>query len=147
RMFACAASAGGEGMGWDEPPRRPSGSRQGSPGASSRRRNPSSQDGSFLGGEAPSPYRPYQSYAGIKRMPDVAKAQAMVTSARIQAVRMGHHGFAIFHDGNAGHLWRGEVASLFGEAILGAGVVMWLAHLTGSPFAVALGVAALGLPW
>jgi hypothetical protein len=100
-----------------------------------------------LGGEAPSPYRPYQSYAGIQRMPDVAKAQAMVTSARMQAVHQHHHGFAIFHDGNAGHLWRGEVASLFGEAILSAGAVMWLAYLTNSAFAVALGVAALGVPW
>ncbi len=137
-------------MGWDEPPRRPPGSRQGSPGASSRWRNPSSRDDSFLGGggESPSPYRPYQSYAGITRMPDIAKAQAMVTSARVQAVHQGrHHGFAIFHDGNAGHLWRGEVASLFGEAILSVGVVMWLAYLTSSAFAVALGVAALGLPW
>ena len=135
-------------MGWDEPPRRPSDARQGSPGASSRWRNPNAQQGSFLGGEAPSPYRPYQSYAGITRMPDVAKAQEMVTSARIQAVQMGHHhGFAFFHDGNAGHLWRGEVTSLFGESILSVGIVMWLAYLTNSVFAVALGVAALGLPW
>ncbi len=134
-------------MGWDEPPRRPPGPRQGSPGASSRWRNPSADQGSFLGGESPSPYRPYQSYAGIQRMPDVAQAQAMVTSARIQAVQQHHHGFAIFHDGNSGHLWRGEVASLFGEAVLSAGVVMWLAYVTSSVFAVALGVAALGLPW
>jgi hypothetical protein len=80
-------------------------------------------------------------------MPDIAKAQAMVTSARMQAVHQQHHRFAIFHDGNAGHLWRGEVASLVGEAILSAGVVMWLAYLTNSVFAVALGGAALGLPW
>jgi hypothetical protein len=132
----------------DEPPRRPPGSRQGSPGASSRWRSPSPQQGSFLGNEAPSPYRPYSSYTGITRMrmPDVAQAQAMVTSARMQAVHQ-HHGFAIFHDGNAGHLWRAEVASSFGEAILSAGAVMWLAYLTDSVFAVALGVVALGLPW
>ena len=56
-------------------------------------------------------------------------------------------GFAIFHDGNPGHLWRGGVASSLGEAVLSAGVVMWLAALTWSPQVVALAVAALGLPF
>lgn len=58
-----------------------------------------------------------------------------------------HLGIAIFHDGNPGHLWRGSVTSLLGEAVLGAGVIMWLAALLYSPLAVALAVAAMGLPF
>lgn len=56
-------------------------------------------------------------------------------------------GFAIFHDGNPGHLWRGAVASSLGEAVLGAGVVMWLAALTLSPRDVALALVAMGVPF
>ncbi|HST86729.1 MAG TPA: hypothetical protein VLJ14_00010, partial [Ktedonobacterales bacterium] len=56
-------------------------------------------------------------------------------------------GVAIFHDGNPGHLWRGEVASLLGEGTLSVGVVMWLAALTQSPLIVAAAVVALGLPY
>ena len=72
---------------------------------------------------------------------------AGVTSAHLEAVTRKHHGFALFHDGNAGHLWRGEVASLFGDAILSVGALMWLAYLTSSPYSVLWGVLALGLPW
>jgi hypothetical protein len=69
------------------------------------------------------------------------------SSAHLEAIQRKRHGFALFHDGNAGHLWRGEVSSLLGESILSVGVVIWLAFLTGSPVMVALGVLALGLPW
>jgi hypothetical protein len=54
--------------------------------------------------------------------------------------------YAIFHSGNPGHLWRGEFYSLLGEAILGIGLIMWLALLEGSPKDVALALFALGLP-
>ncbi len=70
-----------------------------------------------------------------------------LTSVRLETVQRKRHGFALFHDGNAGHLWRGEVASQFGDAILSVGVVMWVAYLTLSPWAVALAVVAMGLPW
>jgi hypothetical protein len=62
------------------------------------------------------------------------------------AVSRQHH-FSLFHDGNAGHLWRGEVASLLGEAIFSTGVLIWLVGLTGSPYAVALALMLLGVPW
>lgn len=58
-----------------------------------------------------------------------------------------HIGFAIFHDGNPGHLWRGSVASSLGEALLATGAVMWLAALTFSPQDVAFAVVAMGLPF
>jgi hypothetical protein len=70
------------------------------------------------------------------------------TSARTPAVEDSRHHlrFAIFHDGNPGHLWRGELGSLLGDAVLSVGVIMWLAMLTYSPRAVGLGLIALGLP-
>jgi hypothetical protein len=66
----------------------------------------------------------------------------------VPAVDEPHHRlrFAIFHDGNPGHLWRGELGSLLGDAVLSVGVIMWLAMLTYSPRAVGLGLIALGLP-
>lgn len=70
-----------------------------------------------------------------------------MSSTHMEAVRRKHLGFALFHDGNAGHLWRGEVMSLLGEGILGVGVVIWLAYLTQSPFVVLSAVVALSLPW
>lgn len=57
-----------------------------------------------------------------------------------------HLRFAIFHDGNPGHLWRGEFGSMLGEAVVAAGVVMWLALLTSSPMDVAYALIAMGLP-
>src|SRR5579883_767824 len=56
-------------------------------------------------------------------------------------------GIAIFHDGNPGHLWRGEIASRLGESIAGVGVIIWLATLYQSPVAVAFALLALGLPF
>ena len=56
-------------------------------------------------------------------------------------------GFAIFHDGNPGHLWRGSVASTFGEAVISAGVIMWLATLAVPPLVIALAIASLGAPF
>ena len=70
------------------------------------------------------------------------------TSGRMPAAQTDQHHlrFTIFHDGNAGHLWRGELGSLLGEAVVSAGVVMWLGYLTYSPQVVALALVALGLP-
>jgi hypothetical protein len=67
----------------------------------------------------------------------------------MEAVQAHRHriGIAVFHDGNPGHLWRGEVASRFGEVLISTGVVMWLATSLQSPAAVGLAVAALGLPF
>jgi hypothetical protein len=76
------------------------------------------------------------------------------TGMRIPATGMspalskhGHLRFAIFHDGNPGHIWRGELGSMFGESVLATGLVMWLAYLTASPDVVALALVALGLPF
>lgn len=68
------------------------------------------------------------------------------TQAEMAAVKRRHVGIAIFHDGNPGHLWRGELASQLGEATLSAGIVMWIAVLLPSPLAVAAAVLALALP-
>jgi hypothetical protein len=70
------------------------------------------------------------------------------TTGRTPAVEGPPHRlrFAIFHDGNPGHLWRGELGSLLGDAVLSVGVIMWLAMLTYSPRVVGLGLIALGLP-
>jgi hypothetical protein len=128
-------------MGWDDEPRRPGRDpRMGAPGASSRR-NPAPQ----------SPFDPYQPY-GSTRVPTPgasgrwAADQMGFTSAQMTAVSQ-HHGFSLFHDGNAGHLWRGEVASLLGEAVLTTGLLMWLVTLTQSPYAVGLALVLLGVPW
>jgi hypothetical protein len=71
------------------------------------------------------------------------------TSARLEAVQAHRHhlGIAIFHDGNPGHLWRGQVTSRFGEVLIGVSVVMWLATDFQSPVAVGLAVASLGFPF
>ncbi len=70
-----------------------------------------------------------------------------LTSTHMEAIHRKRNGFALFHDGNAGHLWRGEVASLLGEGTLSVGVIIWLVYLTASPYAVLTAVMALGLPW
>jgi hypothetical protein len=128
-------------MGWDDETRGPARDpRMGAPGASSRR-NPA----------PPGPFDPYQPY-GSTRMPIPggsgrwADDQAGWTSTQMAVVSHQHH-FSLFHDGNAGHLWRGEVASLLGEAIFTTGIVIWLVGLTGSPYVVALALALLGVPW
>ncbi len=89
----------------------------------------------------------YSRMSATGRFPADLEEDTGLTSSRLEAVQRHRHGFALFHDGNAGHLWRGEVAAQFGDAIFSVGVVMWLAYLTASPFMVALGVALLGLPW
>jgi hypothetical protein len=67
--------------------------------------------------------------------------------AAVQGPTDRHHlRFAIFHDGNPGHLWRGEFSSLLGDAVVSAGVVMWLCYLTYSPMVVTMALLALGLP-
>jgi hypothetical protein len=70
------------------------------------------------------------------------------TNARIPAAAPQRHhvGFAIFHGGNPGHLWWGEFASILGEAVVAAGVVMWLGYLTYSVKDVTFALIALGLP-
>jgi hypothetical protein len=75
-----------------------------------------------------------------------APDQANWTSTQMAAVGQHHH-FSLFHDGNAGHLWRGEVASLLGDAVFTVGALIWLVSLMNSPFAVALALALLGIPW
>ncbi len=108
----------------------------GAPGASGARWAP----GPYRGAGAPGA-QGYDPFAAS--MPgEVAR-----TSAHLEAIQRKRNGFALFHDGNAGHLWRGEVASLFGESVLGVGVIIWLAYLTSSPVMVSLGVLSLGLPW
>src|SRR6185437_9012860 len=69
-------------------------------------------------------YRPYDSaaYPDGKRLPDASarwsadpfatSAPDGLTSSRMEAIHRKANGFAPFHDGNVGHLWRGEVMSL-----------------------------------
>jgi len=128
-------------MGWDDEPRGPvRDPRMGAPGASSRR-NPMPQ----------SAFDPYQPY-GSTRVPvpgatgQWATDQAGWTSTQMTAVGHHHH-FSLFHDGNAGHLWRGEVASLLGDAVFATGMLIWLADLTESPYMVALALVLLGAAW
>ena len=132
-------------MGWDDDSRGPRRNpRMGAPGGSSRR-NPVPPAGL-------NPYAPYQPQGSVRMpIPDAsgrwaAPDQAGWTSTQMAAVGQHHH-FSLFHDGNAGHLWRGEVASLLGDAVFTVGTLMWLVSLMGSPFAVALALALLGLPW
>ncbi len=110
---------------------------------------------------APNPYRPYGEatnarmpvpYTPTGRAPSIYDPSLYGPSASLTATSLpaGHRhrlGIAIFHDGNPGHLWRGSVASQLAEAILGAGVVMWLTALIYSPLAIALSVVAMGLPF
>ena len=115
------------------------------------------------GDDASNPYRPYGQAGASSRLPapyrpGVPGAAAQPAAYPGSAVGVldpddapehahKHIGFAIFHDGNPGHLWRGSVASALGEAVVSAGVVMWLAGLTLSPQVVALAVVAMGLPF
>ncbi len=109
---------------------------------------------------APSVYRPYDPTAGgghgPRRVPGAAPWNAdplaasgigAVSSAHVEAVRRRRDGFAIFHDGNAGHLWRGEFMSLLGESALSVGLIIWLAGLTESPLVILGALLALGIPW
>jgi hypothetical protein len=82
------------------------------------------------------PYRPYVPYTASRRA-----ARPQDHAAR------GRHGFAIFHDGNAGHFWRGEVFSNLGDAMLVTGLLLWIAQLTYSPQAIAITVVMFALPW
>jgi len=82
------------------------------------------------------PYRPYVPYTDTRR----------AALPHGQAAR-GRHGFAMFHDGNAGHFWRGEVFSNLGDAMLVTGLLLWIAQLTYSPQAIALTVVLFALPW
>ncbi|MGZ3675917.1 MAG: hypothetical protein ACXVCO_16550 [Ktedonobacterales bacterium] len=163
------ASRGGRG------PRDPRGGQRDAPpgmaGASGRYPNPpnssnppgalQARPGLYRPPNAANPYRPYGEatsarmpvpYAGTGYNPSVYAPSVYGTSVGMPAAPLpaDHHhrlGIAIFHDGNPGHLWRGSVASQLGEATLGAGVIMWLAALLYSPLAVALAVAAMGLPF
>ncbi|HEU5368244.1 MAG TPA: hypothetical protein VFU69_07260 [Ktedonobacterales bacterium] len=99
----------------------------------------------------PGPFDPYQPY-GSAQMPAPGASgrypvdQVGWTSMQMPAVAQHHH-FSLFHDGNAGHLWRGEVASLLGDAVFTTGTLIWLVNLTDSPFVLALALALLGIPW
>ena len=109
----------------------------------------------------PNPYRPYGEATNARMPvpygstghgpsiydPNLYGLSASMTAAPLPAEHRHRLGIAIFHDGNPGHLWRGSVASQLGEALLGAGVIMWLASLLYSPLAVGLAVAAMGLPF
>jgi hypothetical protein len=106
------------------------------PGASGAQRTLGPYRG--MGAPAPQSYDPFAA-----SMPGLG----MRTSAHLEAIQRKRNGFALFHDGNAGHLWRGEVASLLGDSMLSIGVIIWLAYLTGSPLMTLLAVLALGLPW
>ncbi len=105
-------------------------------------------------------YRPYNSAArpvGPRGRPDASgrwnadpfanSGAGTLTSTHMEAIHRKRLGFALFHDGNAGHLWRGEITSMLGESALSVGVIIWLTYLTASPFAVLAAVVALGLPW
>ncbi len=120
----------------DSGPQRAYGSPRGpvAPGASGPQRAMSP----YRGAAAPQSYDPFAaSMAGA----------GLQTSTHLEAIQRKRNGFALFHDGNAGHLWRGEVASLFGESVLSVGVVIWIAYLTNSAVMVMLAVVAMGLPW
>ena len=134
------------------------------PGASGARpRPPFAPDRS--GGDV---YRPYDAsaYPDGRRLPDASArwaasqpnpldpfgasapgAPGAMTSAHMEALHRKRNGFALFHDGNVGHLWRGEVASVVGEGALSVGVIMWLAYLTASPWAVLAAIIAFGFPY
>jgi hypothetical protein len=79
----------------------------------------------------------------------LGRQEQVWTSARLQAAVAHRHriGIAVFHDGNPGHLWRGETASKFGEVLLAIGAVIWLAAQYQSPFVVAAALICLGLPY
>jgi hypothetical protein len=83
-------------------------------------------------GRAENPYRRYQ--------------PRQETSAQ-RGVRHNRAPFALFHDGNAGHFWRGEVASLLGDVIIYTGAIIWLAYLGASPTQIGLALALVGIPY
>jgi hypothetical protein len=104
--------------------------------------------------EAYGPYQPYRPYATDGRPSGPSGVGYRGTLGRLPAasaeLAVPHHhhlGISIFHDGNLGHLWRGEFFSRLGEAVLGVGVVMWLAGLYRSPLVIAAALLALGLPF
>jgi hypothetical protein len=95
-------------------------------------------------GRADSPYGAYQPY----REAPATDGMRSATATRGRPARVARrHPFALFHDGNAGHFWRGEVASLLGEVVVYAGALMWLAYLGASPTQIGLALALVGLPW
>jgi hypothetical protein len=87
-------------------------------------------------GRAENPYRAYQP----RRV-----APAFTTARAAAPVR--RRGLARFHDGNAGHFWRGEVASLLGEVIIYTGALIWLAYLGAAPTQIGLALALIGTPY
>ncbi|MGH2515955.1 MAG: hypothetical protein ACRDHP_09905, partial [Ktedonobacterales bacterium] len=146
-------------------PRGPRGSGEDIPGRRYDRTPPPPPRYPPSRGSAPSvrpdnPYRPFGESASSRlpvpyqratlgtfnRLPASGQAYAADAAEDVEPHRR-RLGFAIFHDGNPGHLWRGSVASTLGEGTLGVGVLIWLAALTVSPLDVALGVLALGLPF
>ncbi|HEX8982658.1 MAG TPA: hypothetical protein VF792_07810 [Ktedonobacterales bacterium] len=147
----------------DYPPRGSGGSWQSRPDSRSGSRGASASGARWQQGPeagAPSVYRPYDPNAGggrgPRRVPGAAPWNAdplaasgigAVSSVHVEAVRRRRDGFAIFHDGNAGHLWRGEFMSLLGESALSVGLIIWLAGLTRSPLVILGALLALGIPW
>ncbi|HEU0028360.1 MAG TPA: hypothetical protein VFQ25_14700 [Ktedonobacterales bacterium] len=125
----------------------------GAPGASGAQRAVGPYRGAVPPGasgaqRAVGPYRGAGAPGSWRNDPFAASlAGGFQSSAHLEAIQRKRKGSALFHDGNAGHLWRGEVTSLLGESILSVGVVIWLAYMTGSPVVVMLAVLALGLPW
>ncbi|MDE3231030.1 MAG: hypothetical protein KGO05_14215, partial [Chloroflexota bacterium] len=135
---------------------QPPGPRPGASGAWGRppAGNPGRSSGSNV-------YRPYSSGAHTAMPPGGPRVSgqwaaadrfgasapgAGLTSAHMEAIHRKRLGFALFHDGNVGHLWRGEVMSLVGEGALSVGVIIWLVGLTGSPYVVLAALVALGFP-
>lgn len=86
-------------------------------------------------GYAENPYRAYQP----------RQDRPNPTVGRSSPVR--RRPFALFHDGNAGHLWRGEVASRLGEVVIYTGALIWLAYLGASPTQIGLALALIGIPY
>lgn len=118
------------------------------PGASQRSYGPYRGPGVSGQQRAMSPYGGAGAPGAWRQDPFAASmAGGFQTSAHLESIQRKRNGFALFHDGNAGHLWRGEVSSILGESILSAGIIIWLAYLTSSPLMVALGVLSLGLAW
>jgi hypothetical protein len=131
-----------------QPPRTLRGARRGDQ-SDPRRRSPGAAN-------PDNPYRPYGESTGT-RLPAPYAGGVPGTYGRLPTAGAGweqveegphhrHFGIAVFHDGNPGHLWRGTLFSLFGEATLAVGVIIWLATLGVAPLELAAAVAALGLP-
>src|SRR5690349_8228028 len=85
-----------------------------------------------VAGHAENPYRRYQ------------PRQDMTTQRGTPHRRAP---FALFHDGNAGHFWRGEVASSLGDVVIYTGALIWLAYLGASPTQIGLALALIGVPY